>query len=299
MSIQQMIIDNIRLLPIHPTIPITLSALFGNKVNVKVWEQIFFDIIKLMDQDFINQNFITCFPISTPSQSKEFKSKLFKYFEVLKKSDGSCLNSIIFRKSDLDDFRGQRFERLSLALTNDALLTYYSPSIENIPLVETFKLESKCTKLKELFTSEMKSVKDECERIDVCKQQWKDAKDRLDLEIISLQQQQKEYQAQFGPLDSFKTVVDIEQNNLNDITTFHDNNWQRFHDWTEQKSQIDLSQFQNYTLDGKEMQIQLPKQVSKTVERNLALNSSRLYSDGQLDIAQYMDTWAYVYKPEG
>ena len=88
-----------------------------------------------------SQLFENTYPCLVKGQGKEFRLACFKFIEILRKSQVAntfpLLQSIMARKSDLDDFRGERFERIILILTSALLESilgrFASEEKENAP----------------------------------------------------------------------------------------------------------------------------------------------------------------------
>ena len=92
-------------------------------------ERILFDITKrlafgVQELDQVHpQLFESNYPCLVKGQSKEFRLACFKFIELLRKSPSAnpSVQNLMLRKSDLDDFRGERFERVVLILTTALL----------------------------------------------------------------------------------------------------------------------------------------------------------------------------------
>ncbi|KAJ3250834.1 hypothetical protein HK103_003151 [Boothiomyces macroporosus] len=81
-------------------------ALFSNVSDSKEWEKTILNLLLFLDAN-IHSKFALCYP-TTSKTIKEFKSAVFQY----------CSGFMHFRKSDLDYYRGERFELFILNLSN-------------------------------------------------------------------------------------------------------------------------------------------------------------------------------------
>ncbi|KAJ3317104.1 hypothetical protein HDV06_002073 [Boothiomyces sp. JEL0866] len=88
-------------------------TLFGNVSDSKEWEKTILNLLEYLDPD-IMLKFAHCYP-TTSKTIKEFKVTVFQY----------CSEFMHFRKSDLDYYRGERFELFALNLSNIILKKRY------------------------------------------------------------------------------------------------------------------------------------------------------------------------------
>ncbi|XJO76256.1 hypothetical protein BDV3_006806 [Batrachochytrium dendrobatidis] len=99
------------------------AKLFGKTSNGRLWEHILHYLVVALDPPSL-QRFTDCYPPTTLLQAKEFRLVVFKSLDALRKTRAiqlPALARLTFRKSDLDNVRSDRFERLILAITSDLL----------------------------------------------------------------------------------------------------------------------------------------------------------------------------------
>nr|KAJ3421383.1 hypothetical protein HK105_003697 [Polyrhizophydium stewartii] len=109
--------------PALQELPDPAAALFGSSPSTKLWERILHFLVVKLDPE-LSQRFQDCFPTTTPAHSRDFRLALHKSLESLRKAPGASfplLQQLTMRKSDLDSVRGDRFERIVLALASEAL----------------------------------------------------------------------------------------------------------------------------------------------------------------------------------
>ena len=124
---QSAFLTNLALLSFQPTADLP-SLLFGKKnLNNKAWENVLYFLAKYIGLELVSNLFLglfllilpghgyfapqmlaDCYPTTTQGQSKEFRLGIFKCFEQLKRN-GQLPMSVMPRKSDFDEYRGERF----------------------------------------------------------------------------------------------------------------------------------------------------------------------------------------------
>jgi hypothetical protein len=122
---RDIILTNIRLLQIIDTSE--ECELFSKSVNNRVWEKVLYHLVLLHDPSTASL-FHNCYPVLVRTQSKDFRLAIYKYLDTMKLNE---LKSMMIRKSDLDDFRGERFERIVLVVSTLALQKRFD--LESIP----------------------------------------------------------------------------------------------------------------------------------------------------------------------
>jgi hypothetical protein len=122
---RDIILTNIRLLQIIDKEE--ECELFAKSVNNRVWEKVLYHLVLICDPTTVSL-FENCYPVLIRTQSKDFRLAVFKYLDTIKANE---LKAIMIRKSDLDDFRGERFERIVLLVSTVALQKRFV--LEQIP----------------------------------------------------------------------------------------------------------------------------------------------------------------------
>ncbi|KAH9257476.1 hypothetical protein BASA81_004405 [Batrachochytrium salamandrivorans] len=99
------------------------AALFGKTPNVRLWEHILHHVVVSLDPPSA-KHFTNCYPSASGPQAKEFRLIVYKSLDTIRKTVPTqfpALASLTFRKSDLDNIRSDRFERLVLSAISDLL----------------------------------------------------------------------------------------------------------------------------------------------------------------------------------
>lgn len=93
------------------------TRLFHKEADPKQWESLLFQICNILDPTLATQLFESCYPAALKPQSKVYRTNLFKFAETLKRT-GVLPAMLMFRKSDFEELRGPRFERVVCAMLN-------------------------------------------------------------------------------------------------------------------------------------------------------------------------------------
>ncbi|KAJ1964441.1 hypothetical protein GGI12_001425 [Dipsacomyces acuminosporus] len=84
--------------------------------HMKACEIILHFLLAKLDSDRFKREFLNCWPICEPKQSREFRSQAFKWLEEIKKSNEWPVD-VPIRRSYLDESKGLRFEQILWSLT--------------------------------------------------------------------------------------------------------------------------------------------------------------------------------------
>ncbi|TPX50667.1 hypothetical protein SeMB42_g01183 [Synchytrium endobioticum] len=101
----------------------------------KAFEYVAAFLLELLDAKTFHQRFHACWPILNPTSAKEFRNVVHKWFEELKKNEGIFPIDVQIRRSQLDECRGERIERLLLCLSNHVVKTVLAREATDVSLV--------------------------------------------------------------------------------------------------------------------------------------------------------------------
>ncbi|KAI9229610.1 MAG: HAUS augmin-like complex subunit 6 N-terminus-domain-containing protein [Piptocephalis tieghemiana] len=129
-AIRHLLLTNLRLLGLSPSSSLLSGPYQGaaldpesflqGAVNVKTFELATHYLFTLLDPELAKKTFAGIFPCRDRRQSREYMVLAFHWLEHLKR-EGSLPKDLVLRKSYLEDCRGERFERIMLALTEHAM----------------------------------------------------------------------------------------------------------------------------------------------------------------------------------
>ncbi|KAL1924065.1 uncharacterized protein VTP21DRAFT_7100 [Calcarisporiella thermophila] len=97
------------------------EEMFNSGANtIKSMEIVTWFLLQKLDPRNAEERFISCWPPLDVAQAREYRNIVFKWIEQLKK-DGFLPANLIVRRSFFDECRGDRFERILLALSTHVI----------------------------------------------------------------------------------------------------------------------------------------------------------------------------------
>ncbi|KAI9143877.1 HAUS augmin-like complex subunit 6 N-terminus-domain-containing protein [Paraphysoderma sedebokerense] len=122
LSPQQLFLTNLRILSFpenqytkYVHLPLSHNLFSRSSGNGKSFEFIAHFLFAKLDQDRALKSFRSCYPVADKTMAREFRNVVFKWCEELK---GELKGECWVRRSFFDECRGERFERLLLAISN-------------------------------------------------------------------------------------------------------------------------------------------------------------------------------------
>jgi DNA repair exonuclease SbcCD ATPase subunit len=241
----QTILSNLRLLEI---IKPEENQLFSKTINSKLWEKVLYNLVLICGGT--PTMFEHCYPVSMKTQ-KDFKLVVFKYLETIK------VDRVMFRKSDIDVYRGERFERVVLNLSTIALGKRFGS-------VPPESLQSEVHQL-EALVKELEETKDYYHRFsNQLDQDLQYAHDEL-VYLID----QKDWKTKLGPIDDLETSVLKLQEQIDAINQEYETEYAPL---ISQLKELDILPPEDYipmTIDGNDFELRLKD--SYRIENQLKL----------------------------
>ncbi|KAI8577819.1 hypothetical protein K450DRAFT_250154 [Umbelopsis ramanniana AG] len=175
---------------------------FSGANNTKAFELMSWFLFNKLDSHKAKKLFAHCWPIvDYRSQPREYRSVAYKWLEELKK-ENRLVGDIVLRRSYLEDCRGERIEKIMMALSTLVLKTMMERSREYLdePMIALNSNDSSVRRLMELEEATMKANKI------VAKLEARHQQFRLDSE-----NKERTIKQKLERLDSYQTQVERQQ----------------------------------------------------------------------------------------